>query len=114
MEFAQLSVGCRRADLSVKAVLTEACHLVARDGIHPDRVLDFVNRGALRPVALDDRLTSIRNRMIKYRDQRIDFADGRVLELANLNSEARICTLDNDFRVYRLDDGQSVPLIAHF
>jgi 3-hydroxyisobutyrate dehydrogenase-like beta-hydroxyacid dehydrogenase len=33
--------------LVCEAVLAEACHLVARDGVEPGRVLEFVERGSL-------------------------------------------------------------------
>jgi hypothetical protein len=43
-----------------------------------------------------------------------DFADACVLELANSDPNASICTVDQDFRVSRLNTGESIRLIAPF
>jgi predicted nucleic acid-binding protein len=102
------------AGLVCEAVLTEACHLVRKDGVDPARVLDFVSRGALQAIPLHDRLVAIRDRMRKYADQQIDFADACVMELAEMFPEATLCTADTDFRIFRFNSGAAPKLLAPF
>lgn len=100
--------------LVCEAVLAEACHLVARDGVAPERVLEFVERGSLVLTPLVGEIRVIGKLMKQYRDMGMDFADACVVRLAELNEELTVCTTDTDFKVYRMHGRQAIPLVAPF
>lgn len=100
--------------LVCEAVLAEACHLVARDGVEPDRVLEFVERGALALAPLVGEIPSLRQLMSRYRDVGMDFGDACVVRLAELHPDGQVCTTDTDFRVYRRLGKEVIPLLAPF
>ena len=97
-----------------EAVLTEACHLVARDGVSPAVVLRLVERNDLIMVSLADETAAIRLLMERYADTPMDFADACVTCLAELYEDSVVCTTDSDFRVYRKNRNQMIPLLAPF
>src|SRR3984957_18864373 len=69
--FAQIPAG----GLICEAVLAEACHLVAKDGITRGKVLEFVERGGLTPIFLGGELPNLRKLLNHYSDTPMDFAD---------------------------------------
>ena len=106
--FPTLRPGC----LICEAVVTEACHLVGRDGVSPLRVIEFVNKGRLKVVPLAVELPVIHELMAQYQDQRMDFADACVVRLAELHEGATVCTTDGDFKVYRRHGRREIRLLA--
>lgn len=98
--------------LVCEAVLAEACHMVAKDGVAPARVLESIERGVLVVVPLVREMRVIRELMIRYQDAGMDFADACVVRLAELHEGATVCTTDSDFKVYRRHGRQTIPLLA--
>ena len=97
-----------------EAVLTETCHLVARDGVPPAAVLKLVDRGDLLAVSRAVETRVIHDFMEQYADTPMDFADACVTRLADLHDDAAVLTTDSDFLVYRKSSGAAIPLIAPF
>lgn len=106
--FPTLKPGC----LVCEAVVAEACHLVARDGVDPISVLRFVAQGRLNVTPMGVELEAVKALMTRYRDVRMDFADACVVRLAELHEGATVCTTDSDFKVYRRHGRREVPLLA--
>ena len=100
--------------LVCEAVLAEACHLVAKDGVAPGRVIQFVERGGLTLTPLAGQLAEIRGLLDRYRNIRMDFADACVVRLAQLEEQSLICTTDSDFSVYQREAGDQITLLAPF
>jgi predicted nucleic acid-binding protein len=97
-----------------EAVLTEVCHLAAKDGIARGKVIEFVERGRLVPVPLTTELPAIRELLERYADLPMDFADACIVRLAEIQPTASVCTVDGDFRVFRRLGVEPIPLIAPF
>ncbi len=108
--FAELPAG----GLVCEAVLAEACHLAARDGIARSKVIEFVERGQLTPVSLASELSLIRSLLDQYADAPMDFADACVVRLAELHADAKVCTTDRDFQFYRRNGREPMVLVAPF
>ncbi len=108
--FAQLPAG----GAVCEAVLAEACHLAAKDGIAPSRVIEFVERGRLTLVPLAGELSLVRALLDQYADAPMDFADACVVRLAELHPDATVCTTDRDFQFYRRNGREPIPLLAPF
>lgn len=100
--------------LVCEAVLTEACHLVAKDGVPPAAILRLVERRDLHLVSLAGEIGTIRALMETYADLPMDFADACVTRLAEMFESASVCTVDTDFQVYRRNRRAAIPLLAPF
>ena len=97
-----------------EAVIAEVCHLVAKDGIARGKVLEFVERGGLVPVTLANELPALRKLLEQYADTPMDFADACVVRIAELQNDATVCTTDGDFRFFRKNGREPIPLMAPF
>jgi uncharacterized protein len=108
--FAQLPAG----GIVCEAVLTEVCHLAAKDGVARGKVIEFVERGRLIPASLAAELPLIRELLERYADAPMDFADACVVRLAEIHDGATVCTTDGQFRFFRKDRQTPIPLLAPF
>lgn len=97
-----------------EAVLAEACHLVAKDGVSPASVLRLVEQNDLELVSLIGQAANIRALLERYADVPMDFADACVVRLAEMFPEAKVCTTDGHFRFFRRNGQENIPLIAPF
>jgi predicted nucleic acid-binding protein len=108
--FMQLTPGT----IICEAVLAEVCHLVAKDGVARGKVIEFVERGGLVAVCLRNELPVLRELLDRYADAPMDFADACVVRLAELHSDAMVCTTDTHFQFYRKHGREPIPLLASF
>jgi uncharacterized protein len=108
--FSELAPG----SLVCEAVLTEVCHLILKEGVSQVSVIESAGAGRLIPVSLSHELSTIANFLKRYADSEMDFADACVLRLAEMNPQAAICTVDSQFRFFRKNASQVVPLVAPF
>jgi predicted nucleic acid-binding protein len=106
--------GIRVAGIVCEAVLTEVCHLAAKEGVPRAKVLDFVQDGDIHVVSLSAELHTIRELLERYADTPMDFADACIVRLAQLNEGAAVCTTDTDFLVFRKHDAMPITIIAPF
>ena len=97
-----------------EAVLAEACHLVAKDGVSPASVLRLVEQNDLELVSLVGQSANIRALLERYADVPMDFADACVVRLAEMFPNATVCTTDSHFRFFRRHGQENIPLIAPF
>jgi predicted nucleic acid-binding protein len=95
-----------------EAVLTEVCHLAAKDGIARGKVIEFVERGRLVPVPLTTELPAIRELLERYADLPMDFADACLVRMTETNEHSSVLTTDSHFRIYRRNGRQIIPLRA--
>ena len=100
--------------LVCEAVLSEACHLAAKDGVAPSAVLRLVEQNDLVLVPLAAEIPRIRALLERYADVGMDLGDACVVRLAELHPDAVVCTTDKDFLVYRRLGHERIPLIAPF
>jgi predicted nucleic acid-binding protein len=47
----------------------------------------------------------------KYKDVPMDFADACLVRMSEIHRDARVWTADSDFRIYRRNGRQAIPLI---
>lgn len=108
--FSQIPAG----GLICEAVLAEACHLVAKDGVARGKVLEFVEQGGLTPVFLGGEFPVLRELLNRYADTPMDFADACVVRLAEIHADSIVCTTDGDFRFFRKNGREPISLLAPF
>lgn len=53
----------------------------------------------------------LRELMHRYRDQPMSLADATLVRLSELHREARVFTLDADFRIYRRHRHEVIPVL---
>ncbi len=106
--------GMSPGSLVCEAVLAEACHLVANEGIPRAKVIQFVRQLRLQPISLCAHLDAVELLLERYADAPMDFADGCVIRLAELNGNLSVCTVDSQFRFFRKNARDPLSLIAPF
>ena len=100
--------------LVCEAVLTEACHLAAKEGVSPADVLESATNGDLIVIPLGAELPAIRALVERYADAPMDFADACVVRMAELYPDSTVCTTDGHFRFFRKHSREPIPLLAPF
>jgi predicted nucleic acid-binding protein len=99
--------------LSCEAVLSEV-HFLTRDIPEAkDRVESWLADGRLElPFSVRDHHSLLHELMVRYASVPMSFADACLVRMSELWPEAPVFTLDSDFRVYRRNKRQSLPLIC--
>jgi len=98
--------------VTCEAVLSEACFIVGPATGRQNAVMALVSRGVL---AVDFRLPPnvevVRKLMTKYASVPMSLADACLVRMTELDARASVVTMDSDFRIYRRNGRQSVPVI---
>lgn len=96
-----------------EAVLSEAQFLLQERGGDPTQILRIVRDGALRidfNVAEDvERLIELQH---SYRNVPMSLADASLVRMSERWHHCRVLTMDSDFRVYRRNRRQVIPLLT--
>jgi len=95
-----------------EAVLAEACFLLLKYPGGASAVLEMVHRGIITAgFVLEEHVVSINKLMSKYANVSMSLADACLVRMSELDSQCKVFTLDNDFRIYRRHGRQAIPLI---
>jgi len=100
--------------ITCEAVVAETCHLAAKDGVPPDRIIEFLQLSEATIHPLSTETAYLRTLLQSYRNTGMDFADACLVRIAEFHSAAKVCTIDSDFEIYRIHGNQSIPLLAPF
>jgi predicted nucleic acid-binding protein len=105
--------GLREPLLTTWIPITEAMYLLSFSPDAQDALLQMIERGALKVLALGaEDLPPIRALMRKYADQPMDFADASLVRMAERENIRWVFTLDRrDFATYRPARGQGFMII---
>lgn len=99
--------------LTTEPVLTEAFHLLSRRSGGTDAVFELLERGVIQvEMQLAPEARALRKLMRKYANVPMSLADASLVRLVELQAGSTLMTLDRDFRVYRQNGRQTIPLIA--
>jgi predicted nucleic acid-binding protein len=97
---------------SCEPVLSEACFLVRNLAGGPDAVLELVARGLLDvSFSVSSELHDIRRLMKKFARVPMSLADACLVRMTELERDCTVITLDGDFRIYRRNRRQLVPVV---
>jgi len=95
-----------------EAVISEACFIVRRLRGGPDAVLELLARGIVQiGFRLDAELAAVTKLMTRYAAMPMSLADACLVRMTELDRRATILTIDSDFRIYRRNGRQTVPVI---
>jgi len=90
-------------------VLTEACFLLRS---RRDAVLKMMACGAIQAgFRLDIEHGRVQQLMGKYANVPMSLADACLVRMSELHANSAVLTLDSDFRIYRRNGRQVIPLI---
>ena len=99
--------------LTCEAVLSESCFLLRAVEGGQVAVLELLKRGILNvALRIDDSTKQITRLLRKYSDVPMSLADACLVRISELYSESPILTLDNDFKIYRKNKRQVIPLLS--
>jgi predicted nucleic acid-binding protein len=95
--------------LTCEAVLSETAFHLGSSAY----VLAMLQRDAIR-VAFDltGHLEFLHDLAMRYADRKPDLADLCLIRMSELYPSHRVITVDNDFRVYRRNKREAIPLLA--
>lgn len=95
-----------------EAVLSEACFLLRRIGRGQDAVLELIARGVVTVAfSLSSELTAVRKLMERYASVPMSLADACLVRMSELDPQATLIALDSDFKIYRRNRRQAIPVL---
>jgi predicted nucleic acid-binding protein len=98
--------------LTSEPVLTEASHLLRREGCDADELFALAEDGVMRiGLRFEDERPALRELMARYRDVPMSLTDATLVRLAELNDDSIVFTLDADFRIYRRHRNKIIPVL---
>ncbi len=96
--------------LTCEAVITEACFLL---GTKQGLLFNLMDAGVLEiEFSLKHDAKSICKLMDKYADVPMSLADACLVRMSEIHDGSRVFTLDGDFKIYRRNGRQTIPLIT--
>ena len=98
--------------LTCEAVITEASHILKRNGFHPDIVFELITPGGvLLDFDMNQESDRVKALMKRYRDRPMDLADACLVRMTELFPNSTVLTLDSDFHIYRKHDRKAISVI---
>ena len=98
--------------LTCEPVLTEAAFLLKREGHEADPIFELLERGVIRvSIQVQQEPADLRALMRRYRNRPMSLADACLVRMSELHANARIFTLDSDFRIYRRHGNKVIPVL---
>jgi predicted nucleic acid-binding protein len=95
--------------LTCEPVLTEACFLL---GKNYGAVFHMLDAGFLKlGFSLADEAGVVARLMKKYADVPMSLADACLVRMSEIHDGSKVFTLDRDFKIYRRNGRQTIPLI---
>jgi predicted nucleic acid-binding protein len=99
--------------LTCEPVLSEACHIIYRHGGDPVVVMEMIENNVLEVAfTMEDHIPELLTLMRRYRNVPMSLADACLVRMSELHRRCRVMTTDSDFRLYRRNARQVIPLLA--
>lgn len=99
--------------LTCEPVIAEACYLIERRGISGAVILERIENGLLSvALEIEDHCAALKKLMRRYASVPMSLADSCLVRMSEIYPESHVFTLDSDFRVYRRNGRQMIPIIA--
>jgi predicted nucleic acid-binding protein len=98
--------------ITCEAVVSEALFLLERAGGGKEALLGLLERGiVVIRYSFDDEITETLRLIRRYNDTPMSFADACLVRIAEKTDDSVVFTTDSDFRQYRRNGRQVIPLI---
>lgn len=98
--------------LACEAFLAEACVLAQRMLGTSRAVYEFVETGAVE-IAFDlsGEFEAVKNLAVRYESVPMSLADACLVRMSEIYDNSTVFTTDGDFRIYRKNTNQTIPVI---
>jgi len=98
--------------MTCEPVITEALFLLSKTHSGKETVLSLVDDGVIQITCrLDDNANALNKLMTQYASVPMSLADACLVRMAELNRDSAVMTLDSDFKIYRMNRNQPIPVI---
>ena len=98
--------------LTCEAVISESLFLLVHAKHGVPTLMNMLQEDLVRlEFDLDDHLDAVARLIAKYHDVPMSLADACLVRMSELHTNARVFTLDADFKLYRRNSRQTIPLI---
>ncbi len=109
--WAQQALRVRTRVLTCEAVLSEACFLLRKFDKASRALRGMLEDGVLELVPLSAETAALSKLLERYASVPMSFADASLVRMSELFARSVVATLDSDFRVYRRNGRQVIPLL---
>ena len=98
--------------LTCDAVIAEAWFLVSKTPQGTSQLVQLLQRKIVTPLFhLDKELQSVTELLLQYRNIKTSLADTCLVRMSELYSNSVVFTIDSDFRIYRKNKRQAIPVL---
>ncbi len=95
-----------------ESVISETCFLLRNTENGQKNILKLLERELIQiSFNLKEEISTIMSLMKKYNDIPMSLADACLVRMSEQISDSTICTLDSDFRIYRKEKRNIIPVI---
>ncbi len=99
--------------LTCEPVIAEACYLIERRGVNGAVLLERIENGLLRiALEIEEHCAELKKLMTRYANVPMSLADSCLVRMSEIYPQCHVLTLDSDFRVYRRNGRQLIPMIT--
>ena len=98
-----------------EAVIVEACYLLQNTHKGESQVLKMIAHDLLQVrFSIANEAADLDALMLKYADLPMSLADACLVRMSELDDDAAVFTVDQDFLIYRKHGRKKIPLISPF
>jgi predicted nucleic acid-binding protein len=99
--------------LTCEPVLTEAAYLLREAAGRATALLELIERGVLQiALRLEHEVQPVGRLLQRYHDIPMSLADACLVRMSETRERSTVFTLDSDFRFYRRNGRQVIPLLC--
>ncbi|EKD07768.1 MULTISPECIES: type II toxin-antitoxin system VapC family toxin [Limnospira] len=98
--------------ITCEPVITETCFLFRKIYGAETTILNLINSQKLKiPFRLIDEFSMVHQLMQRYQSVPMSLADACLVRMAEIDPNSLVLTLDSDFRIYRKNKNEIIPLV---
>jgi predicted nucleic acid-binding protein len=98
--------------ITCEPVITETCFLLRKIYGGETAILNLINSQKLKiPFRLIDEFSIVHQLMQRYQSVPMSLADACLVRMAEIYPNSLVLTLDRDFRIYRKNKNEIIPLV---
>jgi predicted nucleic acid-binding protein len=98
--------------ITCEPVITETCFLLRKIYGAETTILNLINSQKLKiPFRLIDEFSMVHQFMQRYQSVPMSLADACLVRMAEIYPNSLVLTLDSDFRIYRKNKNEIIPLV---
>jgi predicted nucleic acid-binding protein len=98
--------------ITCEAAIAETCFLLSKTDSGTEKLFELLETGhVIIPFHLEGEIKNIKELITRYANVPMSLADACLVRMSEQYAESEVFTLDSDFRIYRKNKRQVIPLI---